>query len=82
MALNLLIDVSKQNYVSYVRSYYAVQVMIHDPVEYPESSINKAISQPGFETIIAVKPSVVVSDESIRSMDLIQRECLFKDEAS
>lgn len=80
VALNFMIDVSRLNYMAYVRSYHGAQILIHEPNAYPEASISKAISQPGYEAVITVKASVVHSDPGIRSLSLDQRDCLFPDE--
>lgn len=80
VALNLMIDVSRENYMAYVRSYHGVQIIIHGPTDFPETSISKAISQPGYENVVTIKPSVVVSDPDIRSLKLEQRGCFFFDE--
>lgn len=80
MALNLLIDVSRENYLAYVRPYYGVQVLVHDSDRFPDTTISKAVSQPGYETAISVKPSILVTRPEVRSVDLDKRGCLFPDE--
>lgn len=66
--------------MAYVRSYHGVQVMIHGPDDFPEASISKAISQPGYENIINVGASVVESDPGIRTLGQTQRGCVFNEE--
>lgn len=80
VAISFMVDVSRSNYMAYVRSYHGIQIIIHEPNAYPETSISKAISQPGYEAVLNVKASVIVSDPGIRSLGLDQRGCLFRDE--
>lgn len=80
VGLTLLIDVSRENYMAYVRPYYGVQILVHDSDRFPDTTISKAVSQPGYETAILVKPSILVTGPEVRSVNLDKRRCLFPDE--
>lgn len=80
VSLEVLLDVSTAQYVAYSRSYYGVNVLIHSPEDYPQASATTTVAQPGCEVILAIIPSVVVSEPTVRSLALAQRDCLFHDE--
>lgn len=75
----LLIDAEPQEYYSFIRSYYGIQVEIHARDDYPEMS-NPIIVQPGYSARVLISPSVVNTDENVRRLPLSQRQCLFDDE--
>lgn len=54
--------------------------VIHDPEDFPQTSVTTSIGQPGFDLTIAVLPSVIVSEPGIRGLSQLQRNCLFEDE--
>lgn len=75
----LLIDAEPQEYYSFIRSYYGIQVEIHAQDDYPEMG-NPIIVQPGYSARVLISPSVVNTDENVRRLPLSQRQCLFDDE--
>ncbi len=80
VSLEVLLRVSMVEYVAYTRSYYGISVLIHSPEDYPQASATTTIAQPGCEVILAIIPSIVVSEPAVRSLTLKQRNCFFDDE--
>lgn len=74
------IEVEKEEYVAYSKSFYGAKILIHDPEDFPQTSVTTSIGQPGFDLNIAVLPSVIVSEPGIRGLSQLQRNCLFEDE--
>lgn len=72
--------VSTSQYVAYTRSYYGISVLIHSPEDYPQASSTTTVAQPGCDVMLAIIPSVVVSEPDVRSLTLKQRNCFFDDE--
>lgn len=81
VGLNIRIEVEKEEYVAYSKSFYGAKILIHDPEDFPQTSVTTSIGQPGFDLNIAVLPSVIVSEPGIRGLSQLQRNCLFEDEA-
>lgn len=80
VGLNIRIEVEKETYVAYSKSFYGAKVLIHDPEDFPQTSVTTSIGQPGYDLTIAVLPSVIISEPGIRGLSQAQRNCLFQDE--
>lgn len=80
VSLEVLLRVSMAHYVAYTRSYYGISVLIHSPEDYPQASATTTVAQPGCEATLAIIPSVVVSEPTVRTLALKQRNCFFEDE--
>ena len=78
--LYLMIDVGKNHYVSYVRAFYGIQILVHEPNDFPETSLTTVVGQPGSDVILFVTPSIIASDPAVRSLEVTRRNCLFNDE--
>lgn len=64
--MNLLIAPEPNEYFSYIRSFYGVQVGIHAQNAYPDIN-NPIIVQPGYHAKAFITPYVVTSDEAVCS---------------
>lgn len=81
VGLHLRIEIEKESYVAYSKSFYGAKILIHDAENFPQTSVTTTtIGQPGYDLTIAVIPSVIVSEPGIRSLSEKQRNCLFDDE--
>lgn len=81
VGLNIRIEIEKDSYVAYSKSFYGAKILIHDAENFPQTSVTTTtIGQPGYDLTIAVLPSVIVSEPGIRSLSQKQRNCLFEDE--
>lgn len=80
VGLSALIRIAPMHYVAYSKSFYGAYVLIHGPEDYPQASVTTVVGQPGCDLAIAVTPSVVVSEPSIRDLPQKKRNCLFDDE--
>lgn len=80
VGLSALIRIAPTHYVAYSKSFYGAYVLIHGPEDYPQASVTTVVGQPGCDLAIAVTPSVVVSEPSIRNLPQKKRNCLFDDE--
>lgn len=83
VGLNIRIEIEKESYVAYSKSFYGAKIFIHDAENFPQTSVTTTtIGQPGYDLTIAVLPSVIVSEPGIRSLSEKQRNCLFVDEVN
>lgn len=83
VGLHLRIEIEKESYVAYSKSFYGAKILIHDAENFPQTSVTTTtIGQPGYDLTIAVIPSVIVSEPGIRSLSEKQRNCLFDDEVN
>lgn len=80
VGLDAYIQIGTADYVSYSKSYYGVSILVHGSDEFPQSSDHTAFGQPGDDVTVAVVPTVVVSEPSVRDLPLRQRGCYFSDE--
>lgn len=80
VGLDVVIRVDTSDYIAYGNSYYGVAIMVHGFEDFPSLSHKTVIGQPGNDVTVAVIPTVVVSEPSIRSLSLSQRNCFFEDE--
>lgn len=76
----MLINVESTEYVSYSKAYFGAAILIHGTQDFPQGADKATVGQPGMDVTIAVIPSVVVSEKSIRELALNQRNCYFDDE--
>lgn len=81
VGLQARIEIEKESYVAYSKSFYGAKILIHDAENFPQTSVTTTtIGQPGYDLTIPVIPSVIVSEPGIRSLSEKQRNCLFDDE--
>lgn len=80
VGLHAYLHTEIEHYLGYIDSYYGIKVLINEPEDFPETSVSTVLVQPSFDVSISVIPSIVVSQDSIRSLPLRQRNCLFDDE--
>lgn len=81
VGLNVRIEIEKESYVAYSKSFYGAKILIHDAENFPQTSVTTTtIGQPGYDLTIAVIPSVIVGEPGIRTLSHKQRNCLFVDE--
>lgn len=80
VGLSAIIRIAPTDYVAYSKSFYGAYFLIHGPEDYPQASVTTVVGQPGCDLAIAVTPSVVVSEPSIRKLPQSKRKCLFDDE--
>lgn len=78
--LSVLLDVEAAAYVSASRSFAGISVLVHEAVDFPESSYSANIVQPGQELSMAVQTFVVRSDADVRDAPVALRDCLYPDE--
>lgn len=82
VGMDILIHIDTDDYLSYASSYYGVTILVHGFSNFPKLSDRVVIGQPGQDVTVAVIPTVVDSEPSIRSLPLKQRNCYFEDEVS
>lgn len=66
VGINLLLASEPDEYVSYVRAFYGIQVAIHGQEDYPDIN-NPILAQPGYDVKVFVTPSVLTSDQTVCS---------------
>lgn len=67
------------DYVSFFKSFYAIDMAIHSRESFADSGSFFALL-PGYSVNVYLTPSVVISDEIVRSLPVSQRNCLFENE--
>lgn len=80
VGLDVLINVESTEYVSYSKAYFGAAILVHGTQDFPQGADKATVGQPGMDVTVAVIPSVVVSEKSIRQLALNQRNCYFDDE--
>lgn len=80
VGLEAMIGVSKNDYYSYIQTFYGVSVYVHSFDSFPQPADKVLTAQPGTDVQIAVMPTVLVSSNNIRSLPLTVRNCFFDDE--
>lgn len=81
VGLDLLLSPDANDYVSYHESYYGIEASIHNRHDFPDSGHFFSLL-PGYNVDIYLTPTVIKSDDSVRSLDVSQRNCLFEDEVN
>lgn len=79
--LDVVIDIAKDDYVSYSQAFYGVSIYVHSFNEFPQIADKMVIAQPSTDVLIAVEPTVLTSAGNIRPLPLRLRNCYFEDEA-
>lgn len=69
VGLYMLIDTEPYEYVTCLRSFFGIQVAIHPTDDYPNIK-NPIFVQPGHSAKIFIIPSVVTTDEAVRTISL------------
>lgn len=64
VGLDLFLSPEPNEYVSYVKPYYGIQIAIHAQEDYPDMK-NAVIVQPGYDVKIFITPSILISDEAV-----------------
>lgn len=75
-----MMDSQPQHSLGLARTVHGLEVLIHDPEEFPQGSITSAVAQPNAEVILSITPSVINSKETIRDIPVDERQCYFEDE--
>lgn len=80
VGLDLMLAPEAEHYVSYTRAYYGLSLVVHFSKDFVDMPSNIAIVQPGYFVKALVTPSILVTDQAVRTLPLQQRKCLFPDE--
>lgn len=80
VTLNVMADVSRDDYMSYLRAYHGIHIIVHNDMDFVDQTINRIVGQPEFETVIDVSPLVVVSASDVLDMSIARRGCLIDGE--
>lgn len=75
-----MMDSQPHESLGLARTVHGLEVLIHDPEEFPQASISSAVAQPNMEVILSITPSVINSKAAIRDIPVIERQCYFEDE--
>lgn len=81
VSLDLLLWPDSNNYVSYIKPQYGIDIIFHDRNDFADSR-NTYSLLPGYNVDIFLTPTVVISDELIRSLPPEKRNCMFSDEVT
>lgn len=78
--MELIVHPEVDNYVSYTNPVHGAVVIFHYPEHFVDMPPTPVILQPGYFTKFAIAPSILETDESVKSLSIEQRKCLFPDE--
>ncbi|PSN41206.1 hypothetical protein C0J52_04176, partial [Blattella germanica] len=59
-----------------------LQVLFHDPLDYPETSLQTAVVEPQMMVTIGLGAQAIESAPEVRTLNVAQRQCWFDDEVS
>lgn len=80
LGLEVVLDVERHEALALSKPFHGVEVLIHDPEEFPQGSTALSVAVAGGSALLAVVPTVTTSRESLRSVALEERQCYFPDE--
>lgn len=66
VGIELFLAPEPNEYYSYIRPFYGIQVAIHPQDDYPDMK-NPILVQPGYDVKVFVTPSVLISDQAVCS---------------
>ncbi|KAF2879012.1 hypothetical protein ILUMI_27163, partial [Ignelater luminosus] len=78
--LRLLLDVEKNQYVSSIKPFHGLNVLVQDGSDYPDMHLSSSTLQMSEELRISVTPNIYTSTPNLREVDPERRGCLFGDE--
>lgn len=67
-------------YVSFGRLVYGLDIIVHEPYDFPEVLGTYLHAQPNDTLRIPIKITTIVTEPRVRSISRKQRNCLFEDE--
>lgn len=62
--LDVILAAQPDEYISYHRTFYGIQVALHNPDDFPVIA-NPLIVQPNYDMSILVEPTVLISDRKV-----------------
>lgn len=80
LGLAVLLDPEVNETLALGKSFYGVEVFVHDPEEFPQTNGPSAIAQPASLTTVSVVPKVITSRATLRTVPVDERQCYFPDE--
>lgn len=79
VALDLLLSPEANDYVSYYESFYGISTSIQPQDDFPDAGHFFSLVS-GYNVDIYLTPTVIKSDNSLRSIPATERNCFFPDE--
>lgn len=79
VGLEVVLSPDADDYVSFFKSFYAIDIAIHSRESFADPGSFFALL-PGYNVNVYLTPSVVISDEIVRSLPVSQRNCLYENE--
>lgn len=80
VGLELIVHPEPDTYQSYTNPVYGAVIIFHHPEHFVDVPPAPVGLQPGYFTKFALAPSILETDESVKSLSIRQRKCLFPDE--
>lgn len=68
--LELILASEPNEYVSYYKTFYGIQIAIHSKEDYPDLS-SPVLVQPGYDMKVLIRPSVLTSEENVIDKPII-----------
>ena len=80
VGLDVVLHIGIPDYFSFSKSFFGITVLLHDTNNFPQYSDKTAFAQPGTDVAVAIIPTVLSSEPSIRKLPFNKRNCYFEDE--
>lgn len=82
VGMEMILHPEASTYQSYTTPVHGVKIIFHHPEHFVDLPPSPVIIQPGYFTKIAIAPSVLETDEDVRSLSHKDRKCIFPEENS
>lgn len=80
VGLELLFRPEQWTYQSYTEPFFGAVFVAHDSEDFTDMVTDYKYIFPGYVASYTITPTVIESDESVRSMPINKRKCFFSDE--
>lgn len=80
IGLSVALNIDAANYKSSIRQFVGVNVLVHDPIDYPDVGAQTSSLVPGQVMTLTLSGTRVRSSRDIRNIPLSKRMCLFDGE--
>jgi amiloride-sensitive sodium channel len=81
MGLTLVLNADLENYYCSSTSSYGFKILLHSPIELPRMRSFGFAVQTGQETRVVIKPLISDASDSIRTVPVDKRQCVFENES-
>ncbi|XP_078039634.1 pickpocket protein 28 [Augochlora pura] len=81
IGLSVALNIDAANYKSSIRQFVGANVLVHDPIDYPDVGAQTSSLVPGHVMTLTLSGTRVSSSDNMRNIPLDKRMCLFDGES-